>query len=184
MSNFVKQLKKLSAAQLAELRRSLSFTPGEYPAVFPLVERHLPKEAGREKRLTYYLVAGLYAWKQRAEDQTYSDENDQRDDKGPERSRRHQGLGWSMARLTNEKGEMASSTEKRFIHLLDARLDEIHQPLRQAVSLLRSKSIEIYWDQLLQDLLSWNHDKRHVQIAWAEQFYGRHTDDESEGEEA
>ena len=63
------------------------------------------------------------------------------------------------------------SLEKRFIGLLNCHRDDLPNHLRQAVSLLKSKDVQINWRRLLKDILSWDHEARFVQQQWAREFW-------------
>lgn len=162
-AEFLAQLKKLDAGALAELRRSLSRPPGQSVRVFPLVERFVPRDR-EEQRAAYYLVAALFALYHREGDFSQAEE----DSPQPERPK---SLGWSIGRVRNQDGQRPPGLEARFTHLLDAAWNELPQPLRQMVGLLRSSAIPIEWGQLLDDLLRWSFWDRKVQIRWAGDFY-------------
>lgn len=173
-ADFLHHLKKLDAGALAELRRSLSRPPGETVRVFPLVERFVHSLSG-ERREAYYLMGALFALYHRPGD--FGDE----EQNGPEPERR-KSLGWSIGRLRNQDGQRPSGLEARFTHLLDAAWNELPQPLRQMVGLLRSCGIPIEWGPLLEDLLRWSAWDRKVQIRWARDFY-QSVEEEVENEE-
>ena len=62
-----------------------------------------------------------------------------------------------------------SSTEKRFVTLLDADSDQLPNRLRQMIALLKEQAID--FDALLKGLLYWNDDQKRTQNAWARDFY-------------
>lgn len=76
-------------------------------------------------------------------------------------------LGAAFAKISGE----SDSIEQRFNALLNCHRDDLPYHLRQAVSLLRSKDIPVNWMRLLRDVLGWEHDDRHVQRAWAREFW-------------
>jgi CRISPR system Cascade subunit CasB len=133
-------------AALAALRRSLAFDPGTYPRSFPYVEPWT-SGLGESARRAFYLGAGLFA-----------------------HNRRHQS-GRTLAKvLRAEMRERNSqSIEARFLALLDADDDELNNKMRQAVSLVGEEPID--WEQLIQDIVYWQSDARHVQVRWAREFY-------------
>lgn len=160
---FVDHLKTLDAAALAELRRSLSFPPGEYSRAFPYVERMLK---GKNREMTY-LLAGLYALKERAPEKSLGIEPSEASaeiPKGPT-------LGWSVAQLAEKDGKVSPSTAARFVHLLDAQADELHNPLRQMIALIKAQDKPVHWVRLLDDLRSWSRFDKRVQRNWAQDFY-------------
>ncbi len=153
MSTFIDLLEDMAEKESkvrAVLKRSLAFEPGLYPSAFPYVEYRLGGDDGW-KRLVYYLVAGLWAMRRRephGQKQTIS----------------------SACKAFYLKNDKSPSVEKRFIALLDSDEGQLTHRLRQIVSLLKDYSID--FDILLDDLLSWNHQKKWVQIKWAREFYG------------
>lgn len=169
----VAHLKKLDNAALAELRRSLSFKPGEYPRAFPFVERFAAGSSRR--RAAHYLLAGLYALKERAPEKGEREQMDA-DATDPKSIT----LGGSVGRLRDREGKRAKSTEQRFLRLLDADHEELPNPLRQMISLLKAGGQEIDWETLLNDLINWNSADRRVQVRWAQHFYRESLDDQSE----
>ena len=75
-----------------------------------------------------------------------------------------------MAHHTREQlNSRASSTERRFIALLDADTDELPHRLRQMVALLKEQTVD--FDALLSDLLRWQFSGKRTQNQWARQFY-------------
>jgi CRISPR system Cascade subunit CasB len=63
--------------------------------------------------------------------------------------------------------------ERRFTVLLSAHVDDLPFYLRQAISFLKSKEVAVNWNQLLSDLLNWDHPDHFVQKAWARSFWER-----------
>lgn len=164
MSGFIPWLESMNAKDArvrAVLRRSLSFPPGSYPPeAYPYVERFLEDNDGSQRREMHYLVAGLWAMHWREEF----------DNKLP--------IGKAVALYQNKSG--STSTEKRFISLLDSDQDQLPYRLRQMISLL--KDIPIDFEKLLKDLLYWNHEKRLTQNRWARDFYKNIVTEEIEKE--
>lgn len=153
----IERLDRLDRRELAVLRRSLAHEPGTFPDAYRYVESYVRHES---ERTPYYLLAGLYALYERAENQRGS---------APTGARRST-LGSAVADLYEQK-EKSESIESRFIALLDADEEQLPNRLRQMVSLLRSASISIDWQQLLEDLRWWSSTRRNVQQRWARDFY-------------
>lgn len=153
----IERLYGLDRRGLAVLRRSLAYEPGTFPAAYPYVESYVRHES---ERTPYYLLAGLYALYERAESERGST---------PTGTRRST-LGSAAADLYERK-EKSPSIESRFIALLDADEEQLPNRLRQMVSLLRSESISIDWQRLLDDLRWWSFPERTVQQRWARDFY-------------
>ena len=153
MSEYIAWLEDLNARDTkvrAVLRRSLAFDPGSHIPAFPYVEPFLKGEAEGWRRQMHYLVAGLWAahWREgRAEALVLLAE----------------------ACALHHIASGSASTERRFIHLLDADAEQLPHRLRQMVALLNEQPIN--FQALLNDLLFWNRDDKRVQNAWARTFY-------------
>ncbi len=153
MSNFIKWLEDLSEKDTrvkAVLRRSLAFDPGVYIPAYPYVEPFLKDEEKSWRRKVFYLVAGLWAshWREGRQGQPMS-------------------LGEACSVYQASSG--STSTERRFISLLDADSDQLPHRLRQMVALLKEQAID--FDALLMGLLYWKDDQKRTQNAWARDFY-------------
>lgn len=163
MSEYIAWLEDMNARESkvrAVLRRSLAFDPGTYIPAFPYVEPFLKGEAEGWRRQMHYLAAGLWAahWRE-----------DQPDTKIK--------LAVAIGRYDLERRNKQSakdkhkptSTERRFIALLDADEDQLPHRLRQMVALLKEHPID--FQALLSDLKRWESDDTHVQITWARDYY-------------
>jgi CRISPR system Cascade subunit CasB len=161
---FIEWLEKLNKSDTkvrAVLRRSLAFDPGEYVPAFPYIEPFLKGEDNVWRRKVFYLVAGIWAmhWREGQRGQTMS-------------------LGKACAAHGVARSG-STSTERRFIALLDADPDQLPHRLRQIVALL--KEYEIDFAPLLTGLLYWNHDRKRTQNNWARDFY-KNIDDKPDTE--
>lgn len=157
---WLEQLNETNSKARAVLRRSLAFDPGQHIPTFPYVEPFLKGEQTGWHRDVHYLVAALWAshWR---EDQPQAKfkiavavglhDKERRD------------------KLSAKDRSKPTSTEKRFIALLDADEDQLPHRLRQMVALLGEQPID--FDTLLSDLLRWRGDDKHVQTTWARDFY-------------
>lgn len=134
----------------AVLRHSLSFDPGNYPAAFPYVEWALNDDDNSWRRTVNYLVAGLWAqhW----------------------REGRTASMSIGKACATHQVASGSTSTERRFIVLLDSDSDQLPHRLRQMVALLKDQPID--FESLRKGLLSWNDDQKRTRNQWARDFYG------------
>lgn len=163
MSRFIDRLENLNANDTkvrAVLRRSLAFEPGQYVAAYPYVEPFVKNENNSWRRELHYLVAGLWAmhWRE-------------------DRSGAPLSIGRACAVFDSEKRkamskddrQKLSSTEKRFVTLLDADRDQLPHRLRQMIALLKEQPID--FDALLTGLIYWNDDQKRTQNAWARDFY-------------
>jgi CRISPR system Cascade subunit CasB len=142
----------------AVLRRSLAFDPGTHPPAYPYVEPFLQDDDTPWRRGAHYIVGGLWAlhWRQ--------------DRSGPALP-----IGRAIARYAQlhhtreqlDKGD--SSTERRFVALLDADAGQLPHRLRQMVALLKDETLD--FGALLPDLLRWHDPRKPVQQQWARDFY-------------
>ena len=133
-------------AALAALRRGL--TQGMEASVYPYVAPYFPSERRPWIERTYVLVAALFA--------THPSDH---------------GLTVGRAlRQVQEKSD-SKSVEPRFVALLNAHPDDLGQHLRHAISLARSKDVNIDWDDLLSAVLGWDHEDRWAQRRWAHDFW-------------
>ncbi|MGG5415579.1 MULTISPECIES: type I-E CRISPR-associated protein Cse2/CasB [Edwardsiella] len=163
---FVDHLQRLAQRNrgaLAELRRSLTFPPGSAPRVFPYVEPFIAanEHPDSARRQSHYLVAGLFALHPQHGAMT---------------------LAQAMGILYRQQ-EQSPSIEGRFIALLECDGASLAEPLRHAVTLLRSQGIAIDYNDLLRDLTDWLNPTRCEQLdklrcRWATDFYrvAAHTD--------
>lgn len=157
MNGFIQWLESISESDTrvrATLRRSLAFAPGVFAPAYPYVEPFLRDEDNTWRREIYYLVAGLWAthWREG-------------------RGGLPMPIGKACASYQTANG--STSTERRFIALLDADTDQLPYRLRQIISLLKEQPVD--FDNLLNGLLHWNDDQKRTQNSWARDFY-RNTD--------
>ena len=131
---------------LATLRRGANRQPGTAMEMYSLV---LPWGVPRYAEDNAFLIAALFALHPQPKGQGT--------------------LGNAFAQLS-EKSD-SNSIEQRFNALLNCHYDDLPYHLRQAVSLLRSKEVPVDWQQLLRDVLGWEHDDRYIQRAWAREFW-------------
>lgn len=153
MNGFIEWLEGLNEKDTkvrAVLRRSLAFDPGKFTPAYPYVEPFVKDEENIWRRDMFYLVAGLWASHWRAG-----------------RVGVPMPLGKACAAYQDEK--KSTSTERRFITLLDADTDQLPHRMRQMITLLKEQSID--FDDLLKGLLYWNDDQKRTQNAWARVFY-------------
>ncbi len=153
MTGFIGWLEELNEKDTkvrAVLRRSLAFDPGTYVQAFPYVEPFVGTGDNTLRREALYLVAGLWAahWRE-------------------DRSGQPMSIGTACAAHQIASG--STSTERRFIALLDADRDQLPHRLRQMVALLKEQAID--FDALLNGLLYWDGDQKRTQNIWARDFY-------------
>ncbi len=163
MSRFIEWLEGLNKKDTkvrAVLRRSLAFEPGTFVPAYPYVEPFVKGESDSWRREMYYLVAGLWAahWREGRTDSRMS-------------------IGRACAAYQAATG--STSTERRFITLLDSDVDQLPHNLRQMIALLKDQPID--FDALLVGLLYWNDGRKRTQNRWAQDFY-RNLEDNTETE--
>lgn len=163
MSGFIEWLESMNEKETkvrAVLRRSLAFDPGKFPPAYPYVEPFVKDEDNSWRREMFYLVASLWAahWRE---------------------AQRGQPMSIGKACAVHQAASKSTSTERRFITLLDADCEQLPHRLRQMVALLKEQAID--FDALLTGLLYWNDDQRRTQNSWARDFY-RNMDNEMETE--
>lgn len=163
MSGLIARLEQLNESDSkarAVLRRSLAFDPGQHIPAFPYVEPFLKGEQEGWRRDVHYLVAALWAahWREGQPQTTIKlavavglHDKGRRD------------------KLSAKERSKPTSTEKRFITLLDADEDQLPHRLRQMVALLNEQPID--FERLLSDLLGWHRDDKRTQNTWARDFY-------------
>lgn len=79
--------------------------------------------------------------------------------------------GYSLGKAFKSLKAKSDSMEARFVALLNAHPDDLHDHLRHGVSLLKTNEQPLDWFRLLDDLLQWDHPEGHVQLRWARDFY-------------
>jgi len=146
----VRHVAELDGRGRATLRRSLAFKPGAWPPAFPYIEPWIRGKEGWRRHVAY-LAAGLQATSRAAR---------------PEGN-----VGDAARRLSAATG--SSSTEQRFIALLEADTDELPHRLRQMIALMSAYDIAPDWAVLRHELTSWRHPDRYIQQRWARSFYAR-----------
>ncbi|NJL73501.1 MAG: type I-E CRISPR-associated protein Cse2/CasB [Candidatus Competibacteraceae bacterium] len=143
-------------AALATLRKGLGKPPGtDLPSLAYIVPR-LPSNSRRHDH--YFLVAALFA-------------------SHPTHSASVGGIGDTfrqVAEKVHSGGVDGTSTERRFVQLLDAHREELPLHLRHAISLARSRDkVPVNYTRLLYDLGNWDQGDRRVQRQWASEFWTR-----------
>lgn len=142
---------KVDRKALAILRRGLSKSPGEDIAVYRYVIPFAPK--GEELQRSYFIVASLFAVHP------------------CQRPNERFSFGVSWRKLQQQDTSSEESCERRFIALINAPSDIVHEHLRHAVALMKAKSVAVDWEQLLKDLMRWDNPNRSTQRNWARDFW-------------
>lgn len=150
MSRFIEYLERVSSEDMrvkAVLRRSLSCAPGESVEAFPYVEPFIKDNKGEWFRSAHYLIAGLWASHGNGGSESL-------------------GSAFAAHFVAQKK---SPSVERRFVTLLGSDKDGLHYHLRQAVALLKDRSLD--FDDVLRGILYWDSQGRRTQTAWARDFY-------------
>jgi CRISPR type I-E-associated protein CasB/Cse2 len=143
---------------LAALRRGLGKPPGTALEMARYVVPFLPRERPWTED-AYFLVAALFAYWHQGRDAVAASP--------PEN------FGASLALLALLDPQTGPSLDLRVTALLKSHRDDLPVHLRQAAGLLNAKGIPVNWQQLLKDILNWDHEDQFVQRAWARAFWGR-----------
>lgn len=167
---FIDYLKALAKDErrkgaLASLRRGLGKPAGTDPTAYRYVVPWLSANFSKAQENAYFLVAALFAL--------------------------HPGYT-TQGNLGDHLGKIRNSTDnpeaidRRFSALLSCHPDDLPVYLRQMISLLKSKEIEVNWEEFLNDIVQWNRPDRRTQKKWARGFWGRadsHHDTNEQGQE-
>ena len=196
---FIQHLRSLHKGPRAVIRRCLSASPpSSHLPAYPYIERHIPRwfGSGEERRPTpgwrreqFYLVAGLFA---RIEEPSHQGKTEPT--KGEtitvptislasavrsysilsQEASSTEGADTSVASAPQDN-QRISSTERRFLTLLDSDPDQLPYRLRQIVLLItrgqNGIKTHLDWAQLLRDLRFWNSSTGSVRRRWAKEFF-------------
>lgn len=161
MSGFIEWLARANERDTrvrAVLRRSLTFDPGAHPPAYPYVEPFLADDDSPWRRQVHYLVAALWAvhWRE-----------------GRPMPALTVAQAFARYALQHHDREQLdkgnSSTERRFVALLDADAEQLPQRLRQATALLKDETLD--FAALLADLRYWQAHHKLTQQKWAREYY-------------
>ncbi|XWX05449.1 type I-E CRISPR-associated protein Cse2/CasB [Aggregatilineales bacterium SYSU G02658] len=138
-------------AMLAALRRGLGMRPGAVPDMLPYVVPFV--RSGRWQESTVYLIASLFGLH-------------------PSHTP-HGNMGAHVRKLAPMQSDGNDAVERRFTALLRTEDVDLEYPLRQMISLLKTKEIPVNWHQLMSDIARWNHPelRRNVVRRWASSFW-------------
>ncbi|MCL6622969.1 MAG: type I-E CRISPR-associated protein Cse2/CasB [Syntrophobacterales bacterium] len=160
-SSFIRYLEDLVRNQdrgaLAALRRGLGKPPGTALDMHRYVVSYLPPKLTWMQEEAYFLLAALFAYWHQGKDLVAPN---------PPAN-----LGASLAQMATRENE--DSLDRRFTALLKSHREDLPHHLRQVVGLLKSNEVPVDWQQLLKDLLNWDHENQFVQRKWARSFWGR-----------
>jgi len=142
-------------AMMASLRRGLGQSAGSVPEVSRVVQRRLASDAEPWIESAYYLIAPLFA--------LHPDEGGSGN------------MGDHFRGMCEPGQDPAPNVERRFMALLGCDPADLDDVLRQAVTLLKSKSMPVNWHELVRDVLDWKHPneerRTRVQRKWSRAFW-------------
>lgn len=147
---FVERLARLEPGERARFKRNSGCRLAEARGVTTLFYRLLPGGVPVYQEEKYFLVATLFPMVEAGGNGSLGDS-----------------LRRARKGKTNDKG-----LDRRIEVLLDANPEQLAFRLRQAVHFLQSNRIPVAWEQLLNDLLLWEHPNRIVQRRWARAYFG------------
>jgi CRISPR system Cascade subunit CasB len=147
---FISRLEDLDVGDRARLKRNSGKTLAESHDVLALFYGLLPAGVPVYQEEIYFLLATLFPLA----------------DGGAEHD-----LGTSLFKARNLKN--AKGLDSRMENLLDADFAQLHFRLRQTIHFLHSCRVRVNWQQLLEDLLQWDHPDRYVQQRWARSYFGQ-----------
>lgn len=163
----VAELHALDRGRLAELRRQVGSGEGAHWLTGLLYRSGYGERGSRAARL----VAGLFALKPASRDDGEAPSADTL----AARAGAADSLATQLARVhleqnrqVQKKATARSSTEQRFLALLDADRDGLEHHLRQAVQLVQARDMQPDWTHLLADVTYWGDA---VRRRWADDFY-------------
>jgi len=148
IATFCERLAALDPGERARLKRCAGRPLAASPEALGLFYRLLPPGVTIWQEEVYFLLATLYP---------LADGGDAGN------------LGAALLRARGSQNERG--LDRRVEVLLDADESQLPFRLRQAVRFLQSNRVPVSWDQLLHDLLRWNHPERYVQKAWARAYF-------------
>lgn len=149
-AQFIERLEKLDAGDRARLKRNAGKSLAEAKEALGLFYRLLPHGVPAHQEEVYFLVATLFPLAEGG------GKND---------------LGTSLYLAQSAKN--SKGLDRRVENLLDADLVQLHFRLRQTVHFLQSCRVRVNWQQLLEDLLQWDHPDRFIQQRWARSYFGQ-----------
>ena len=137
-NSFIRYLEDLKVrddkAALAILRRGLSAEEKNVINMYPYVLKWARFSRNEWEKQLYFYLASLFAYHPLSMDVG--------------------NMGDTMFEIYKHRNE-SESIERRFMKLLQSNLDELLYRVRQAISLAKSESVPINWQQLFTDLKKW-----------------------------
>ena len=167
----IKRLASMSRGEVADLRRSLSHSPGAFVPAMRVLEHFFNQSEWR--RIPTYIVGGLFAdaWRPQREDATWSDADTR------------MSLPRAMRTCISRRGNDASGPlERRFLTLIDTSLDGVAVHMRPILRMVHAEGLSLSWTRLLYDVTRWSSPDSRIQLSWAREFYRAYDDSEETDE--
>lgn len=153
---FIAALEQLDAGGRARLKRNAGRALTEARDIHRVFFQALPNDVGLRQEEDFFLIATLFPLV-------------------PHRATAGN-LGASLRQVrlacTNSDNRM-NSLDRRFQALLDSDREQLRFRLGQAVRLIAAERDQaaLNWEQLLRDVLQWEHPDHFVQLNWARDYF-------------
>lgn len=148
-------------ASLASLRRGLGQPPGAVPETTRIVEHMLDEDDRDSTRNALYIVAPLFAFHPLSEGED-----------------RWSNMGSHFRALIGDSAEPPANVERRFMAVMSSEPDDLPDTLRQAISLLKSRSVPVNWRNLFVDVQclldsrpEGEQKRQDVRLRWSRNFW-------------
>ena len=177
---FIHRLSQLEAGDRAKLKRNSGNTLSESRTVIGLFYRQLISGLNHIKEWdeeTLFLVATLYPFDKK---RFANEQSQQTKEELAELEKTNRSFGWSLHKIREKNRKEAKEKklkdrmdgfDRRVERLLDADGDQLRFYLRREMHYITNQGATIDWEQLLFDLLRWNHPDRYVQRRWARDYF-------------
>ena len=183
IKQFIQNLSRLDAGELARLKRNVGNTLAESRQVRMIFyQKILPYGVSSpwiEDR--YFLLATLYPLDkaQRQKVKQFGLENQESIEEVEQTMSTTLGASFRQALTEQNKAGL----DKRFARLLDADIQQFPFQLRQAITRLTNAWVPIDWEQLTKDVLNWESSSRYVQRNWARDYISYTLENQEKGED-
>lgn len=149
IARFIQSLEKLGPGEKAVLRRNAGSLISESNQAMRIFYKALPFDIPKFQEDVYFLVATFFPMAEGGGDGD---------------------LGASLVKA-KWRGKNEKGIDRRFQNLLDADKAQLPFRLRQVIHLLKTNQVRVNWNQMLGDLLHWDHPDRYIQKKWARSYY-------------
>jgi len=155
VTEFINRLRHLDPGERARLKRNAGSALDDSHSALGLFYKTLLRDANLPEWVEdrYFLVATLFPFDKSRDDSGESPGN----------------LGVSLRGVRTEKNK--EGLDNRFERLLDADEQQLPFYLRREIQFITNAGGRIDWEQLLRDILGWQHPSRYVQRNWARAYF-------------